>query len=70
MVLTVNTLKVAVGKEDVAYSFLATYSWFFTPVYADGRDIKRIIAFAVPGSVFQPVRVTVSWAEATILKFR
>jgi len=65
-VLTIDTLQVAVGEEDVTDAVIPAYRGLFTVMEADGADPEACPAFAPAGGSFQPVNVTFARTNSTI----
>jgi len=55
------------GKEDVADAIFAADGRFFTLVYKNGRDIERCIAFTVTQVFREPVCMTFTGTEVTVM---
>jgi hypothetical protein len=68
MILTIRTLKVAVGEKNIADAFSAANGRLFTTVYTNRPDGILSSAFAIPCVSCQPVHSAVSGTEMTIFK--
>ena len=68
-ILTKDTLKVTVGKKNIAYAFTTADRRFFPMMNKDGRDRKGKIRFAPTQFIRETVRMAVSWAQSAIIKF-
>jgi hypothetical protein len=68
MILTIDTLQVAMGKKNVTNSGFTADGWFFAPVNTNRRNIKGRVAFAIPCFTFQTVCVTVSRTKSAIFQ--
>jgi len=68
IILAIDTLKIAVGKKNIAYTLGTAYGWFFSGMNADGSNVERVVSFTKPFSFIMPVYMTIMWAIGTIIE--
>jgi hypothetical protein len=66
IILTINTLQVAMIKKDVANARLPSYHGFFALVDTNGGDIKTCIAATPAGSSRQPIHVALARTQCAV----
>jgi hypothetical protein len=69
VILAVNALQVAVGKEYIADAFITGNSRFFTLVCKNGRNSERGISLAIAQFPGEPVGVAISRANPASPEF-
>lgn len=67
-ILTKDTLKVTVGKKNIAYPFTTADRWFFSMMDNNGGDRKGSIGFAITQFLRKTVCMTIAWTEITVFK--
>jgi len=68
VVLAIQALQVAMGKEDIDNPFFTTDGRFFPPMNADGGNIEGGIAPAPSQFAGKPVGVTFARTDGTVMK--
>jgi hypothetical protein len=56
-------------KKDVADAFFAAYCRFFSLVDTNGGDIERCVAFTVTRFFREPVCMTFTGTDVTVMQF-
>ena len=68
MILTIDTLKVAVRKKDIAYPVTPADHWFFPFMHTDRSNVEPGTAPAEPTFGDQSVGMAATRAQRTIFK--
>ena len=68
MILTIDTMKIASAKKDIANASLSADNRLLSPVDTDCCNIQSCICTAIAISSFKPVNTALSWTQGTILK--
>jgi hypothetical protein len=69
VILAVYALQVAIGKENIANSFITGYYRFFTLVDKNGRNTERRIGLAITQPGRKTVGITVSRTNPAVPQF-
>jgi hypothetical protein len=69
VILAVNALQVAIGKEDVADAFVTRNNRFFSLVGENGRNTERRIRPAITQLIREPVGIAVPRANPASPEF-
>jgi len=67
-ILTEDTLKVTVGKKNIAYPIATAYRGFFSMMDNDRGYRKGSIAFAITQFLRKTVCMTIAWTEIAVFK--
>ena len=67
-ILTKDTLKVAVGKKNIAYPFITADRRFFSMMDNNGRDREGSISFAITRFLRKTVCMAIAWTKTAVFK--